>query len=268
MRFTALALPLLAALAAGGCGSQEGATPTSPELVAAAPVTPSISVSPNADPVVFETVSGPFDPNSGTRPPTTVTFTVTNTGTKSTSGISASITGTGAAAYSVRKGDNGCAGSLGTSASNNSCTVKVTFAPSAAGTYNATVNFSVAKAKGAVSVNITGLAAASIRVDYQVTAGPDTAAAFRTTGGLNPANFLLKNGQSQSYTGLAAGSYTLSFAMPIGYEFDPFATPSNWGCAWGGAGTSVDLDTQNVTANITLGADGLVICTFSVRQST
>jgi hypothetical protein len=268
MRSTALALPLFASFAAGGCGSQEGATPTSPELVAAAPVTPSISVSPNTDPVVFETVSGPFDPNSGVRPPTTVIFTVTNTGTKSTSGISVTITGTGAAAYSVRKGDNGCTGSLGTSAGNNSCTVKVTFAPSAAGTYDATVNFSVAKAKGVVSINITGLAAASIRVDYQVTAGPDTAAFFRTTGGLDPATFLLKNGQSQSYTGLVAGSYTLSFEMPVGYEFDSFALPSNWGCSWGGAGTSVDLDTQSLTANIALGADGLVICTFSIRQST
>jgi hypothetical protein len=255
----------VAILVAGGCGGQDGANPTSPDL-AAAPTTPTISVSPNANPVVFGTVSGPFDPNSGVRPPTTVTFTVTNTGSKATSGLAFSITGTGAAAYSIRKGDNGCTGGLGTSASNSHCDVKVTFAPSAAGRYNASLSVSVAKGKGAVSVNITGLAAASIRVDYTVTQGTDVPASFTTTGGLNPASFQLSSGQSQRYTDLSAGSYSVTFTLPSGYEFDPLSTPSNWGCQWGGAGTDVTLDTNTLTASITLGADGLVICTFMIRQ--
>jgi hypothetical protein len=68
--------------------------------------------------VSFGTIEGPFE--SAT--PATQTFTVTNVGTKVTSGLAVSIAGTGAAAYSIKAGDDGCTGrSLGLTSKNKAC---------------------------------------------------------------------------------------------------------------------------------------------------
>lgn len=83
-------------------------------------------------------------------------------GTKVTSGLTVAITGAGAAAYSIAAGDGGCTGrSLGLTTKNKTCTVKVTFAPSAAGTFAAALTVTVAQPKAQVSVNLTGTGAAA-----------------------------------------------------------------------------------------------------------
>ena len=248
-----LAFPLIAVLA-GGCGSQDGLTPTSPDL-SSAPNPPAISVSPNADPVVFAPVIAPFVALGPTpiyfATPTTVTFTVTNTGTKPTGGLSALLTGTDAAVYSIKKGDNGCAGGLGVS---KSCTVKVTFAPTAIGTYLATLTVSSAKLKPGVSVNLSGFGGGKLTVQQFVMSGADVTADYTTTGGLTPSTFQLVNGQTQSYTALGAGSYTATLTMPAGYSLfvpGPGDLPS-MSCAGNWLDGNIVVDAATLTVGITI----------------
>jgi hypothetical protein len=248
-----LVFPLIAVLV-GGCGSQDGVTPTSPDL-AAAPTTPALGITPSQDPVVFDPVNAPFV-TLGPTPtyiatPTTVTFTVTNTGTKSTGGLSAAITGTGAAVYSIKKGDNGCTGGLGAT---KSCTVKVTFAPTAIGTYLATLTVSAAKLKPGVSVNLSGFGGGKFTVQQFVMSGPDVTGDYSTTGGLNPSTFQLKNGEIQRFTALGAGSYTATLTMPPGYSLfipGPGDRPS-MECMGNWTDGNITVDAGTLTVGITI----------------
>jgi hypothetical protein len=250
------AVLLLAALACSG--EPETMAPTDPDqgpIAAAQAGTRVIDVSPGTNPVSFGTVQSPFE--SAT--PTTQTFTVTNVGTKVTSGLAVSITGAGAAAYSIKSGDDGCTGrSLALSGKNKSCSVKVTFAPSAAGSFSAALNVTVAQPKATVLVNLggTGANATSIVVRSAVT-GADVSVSFTTTGGLVPATFALSNGGSRTYQEMAPGSYTVSEVTPAGH------TLISLDCTFLGAGTSASTSLSLSTASITIASGGSIDCTFT-----
>lgn len=268
-----LAFPLIAVLV-GGCGSQDGLTPTSPDL-AAAPTPPAITISPSANPVVFDPVIAPFVLLGPTptyfATPTTVTFTVANTGTKPTGGLSAVITGTDAAAYSIKKGDNACTGGLGVG---KSCTVKVTFAPTAIGTYLATLTVSSAKLKPGVSVNLSGFGGGKLTVKQIVMSGPDVTGNYTTTGGLSPSTFQLNSGQVQSFLALDAGSYTATLTMPTGYSlFVPGpGDPPAMECAGNWLDGNIVVDSGTFTVGITIRSGSSpgdeADCIIRIYQST
>jgi hypothetical protein len=265
-----LVLSLAAATAiAAGCGRSDGSTPTSPDFVSApSPGLRVLSISPNTDPVDFGAVSSPFQttpPVTYVATPTTVTFTVTNTGTKPTGGLSLSITGTGAAAYSIRKGDNGCTGGLGP---NKSCTVKVTFAPTAIATYLATLTVSGGQLTSGVSANLTGAGGGRLTI-HQVVSGPDVTAGYTTTGGLNPSTFQLANGGTQDFPGLAAGSYSVTLTMPSGYELDNTTGFGSMSCSgnWTSGNNILDPSTNTISLTVLAGSQDGADCTFRIIQS-
>jgi hypothetical protein len=225
-------------------------------LLAAAQGTRVIEVAPSTNPVSFGTVQSPFE--SAT--PTTQIFTVTNVGSKVTSGLALSITGTGAAAYSIKPGDDGCTGrSLQLSGKNKSCTVKVTFAPAAAGTFTAALTVTVAQPKATVTVNLSGSGAyaTSITIRSAVT-GSDVSVNFTAAGGLTPASFALANGASRTFSGAAPGPYSVTETTPTGYRL------VNLTCTASGAGTSVN--TNVLQATITLASGGSVDCVYTTAE--
>ena len=247
-------VPLLAAL---GCGGETDLTaPGDPAAAAAPSDSRTVEVSPGSDPVSFGTVQAPFESAA----PATQTFTVTNAGTKVTSGLAVSITGSGAAAYSIKPGDDACTGrSLQTSGKNRSCTVKVTFAPSAAGTYLAALNVSVAQPKAAVTVNLSGAGTNGTSIVIRsVVQGADVSAQFVTGGGLSLSSFNLGNGGSQTITNAAPGQYTVTETVPAGYNATSLL------CTSSGNGTTFSVN--GVIATLTLAAGGSIDCTFTIGE--
>ncbi|HYC33200.1 MAG TPA: SdrD B-like domain-containing protein [Gemmatimonadales bacterium] len=250
-------VPLLAAL---GCGGETDLTaPGGPAEIANA-AGPSgsraVEVSPGSDPVSFGTVQAPFE----SALPRTQTFTVTNVGTKVTSGLAVSITGPDAAAYGIKPGDDACtAKSLQTSGKNRSCTVKVTFAPSAAGTYLAALNVSVAQPKATYTVNLSGSGTNGTSIVIRsMVQGADVSAGFVTGGGLSPSSFNLVNGGSRTITDAAPGEYTVTETVPAGYD------PTSLVCTSSGNGTTFSVN--GVIASVTLAAGGSIDCTFTIAE--
>jgi hypothetical protein len=235
---------LLAALACSG--ESDPMAPSGGDVMAAVQAGARvISVSPSSNPVDFGTIQGPF----GSATPTTKTFTVTNVGTKVTTGLAVSITGTGAAAYSIGAGDDGCSGrSLALSGKNKTCSVKLTFAPTAPGSFTAALNVTIAQPKALVSVSLSGTGADPLTVTIDQAAGQADPAigtlpswvTFHVVFSNPVANPTLKlqnfsgvsiGGMSLTPTGardgteyliaVKAGSFgTLTFSMPAGQSTD------------------------------------------------
>ena len=88
----------------------------------------------------------------------------------------------------------------------------------------------------------------------------DTTFNYTTTGGLDPATFGLKDGESQDYGDtVLAGSYTVTETDP-----GPNFALSNLTCsATGGHGSSATTDTGTRTATIDLKAQDTVTCTYT-----
>ena len=235
----ACALPLLIVLAS--CGKDSG-TPTDPSLTLGAPAggTRAISISPDntaGDPYDIGAVTAPFSATN-----TIVqTFKVTNISTKVTSGIAVSLSGTGVAAYSIAPGDDGCTGrSLGTALKNNSCTVKVTFDPSASGTFLATLQITLAQPKGIYTVNLTGTGELFLTVTLRLGSGVSlptlngaqvalsdfSASVTNSAGSVKTKAFTdVGNGIFQAkFSPLAPDSYQVNITAPTGMSFT--TTPS------------------------------------------
>ena len=93
-------------------------------------------------------------------------------------------------------------------------------------------------------------------VIHKVTQNGDASFGYTTTGGLDPATFSLSNGGTQTYEDVFPGSYSV----------DESTIPADWTfvslvCTASGPGTSVT--TASTTASITMGAEGLVDCTYT-----
>lgn len=256
--WTGLAL----ALAVAGCGSESG-MPTDPSLnlTASAGAARTVSISPNStagDPYALGTVTSPFSATN-----TIVqTFTITNTSTKVTSGIVVSLSGTGVAAYSIAPGDDGCTGrSLGTAAKNKSCTVTVTFDPSSAGTFLATLQLTLAQPKGSYTVNLSGIARSVSKITVgNVVIGADRTVFFSIPVGGGTLGFQLTNGATGSAL-LLDGSYTIrEDAVPVGYTLSDISCTLS-----GGSSATPDLFITH-SVQVTL-ANGDVSCTFTNSQN-
>src|SRR5207249_4522220 len=82
---------------------------------------------------------------------------------------------------------------------------------------------------------------------------------YTTTGGLTPATFNLINGGTEAYTGtVVPGSYTVTESPGPGSW-----TLKNLSCTATGTGTSAATSVVTATASITMGASGLVDCTYT-----
>ena len=255
---------LAVALAVAGCGTDSG-MPTNPSFAvsASSSAARSVSISPDntaGDPYSVGTITAPFSATNSI----VQSFTITNTGTKATSAITVSLSGTGASAYSIAAGDDGCTGrSLGTALKHNSCTVKVTFDPSSAGTFLATLEVALAQPKRSFTVNLTGTGAdaATSSLDIEsVVQGADVEVGFTSTGGLSQPTFSLANGKGLTLSP-AAGHYTVTETVPTGYMLFSIACVSS-------PGTGVTLNLGLRTATIDLAEGGKVTCTFTTRQLT
>jgi hypothetical protein len=97
-------------------------------------------------------------------------------------------------------------------------------------------------------------------VVHKVTQNGNASFGYTTTGGLTPSGFNLSGGGTQTYDDVFPGSYTITESAP----------PAEWTfvslvCTASGAGTSVTPtnSTLTTTASITMGAEGLVDCTYT-----
>jgi hypothetical protein len=91
---------------------------------------------------------------------------------------------------------------------------------------------------------------------HKVTENGDADFDYTTTGGLSPAAFTLSNGETQTYSNVVAGSYSVTESTPpAGW------TLKNLDCTATGQGTSVAKDAA--TASITMAGGGTVDCTYT-----
>ena len=109
--------------------------------------TPVKSLSFSPSPVTFGTV------NTGSN--SAVSLTVTSSGNTAVTLTSIAISGVNAADYSITS--NNCPSSPATLAAGNACSVQITFAPSAAGTRTASINFTDDAVGSPQSVAISGI---------------------------------------------------------------------------------------------------------------
>jgi hypothetical protein len=91
---------------------------------------------------------------------------------------------------------------------------------------------------------------------HKVTENGDANFDYTTTGGLTPATFSLSNGGTRTYSGVLAGSYSVTESAP----------PTGWTlksleCTATGQGTSVTKDAA--TASIAMAGGGTVDCTYT-----
>jgi hypothetical protein len=91
---------------------------------------------------------------------------------------------------------------------------------------------------------------------HKVTENGDANFDYTTTGGLTPATFSLSNGGTRTYSGVLAGSYSVTESAP----------PAGWTlksleCTATGQGTSVT--TSAATASIAMAGGGTVDCTYT-----
>jgi hypothetical protein len=91
---------------------------------------------------------------------------------------------------------------------------------------------------------------------HKVTENGDADFDYTTTGGLSPATFTLSNGETQPYSSVVAGSYSVTESAP----------PAGWtlkslDCTATGEGTSFTTDAA--TASITMAGGGTVDCTYT-----
>jgi hypothetical protein len=81
-------------------------------------------------------------------------------------------------------------------------------------------------------------------------------AAYRTTGGLDPATFNLSDGGAQTYDTVAVGSYTVVETVDPRYELHSLT------CTASGPNTSATTDLGTATVSITMGGGGHVECYY------
>jgi len=161
-RFTRCAVLVLLTAYLAACSGSDQRSVTNPDGAtlerATSAGTRRVTISaarPITNPYVVPSVTGPF---SATNKSVT-TFTVTNTGSKVTSELVVALSNTtaDATAFSIASGDDECTGhSLGLEAKHNSCTVKVTFSPSRAGTFTGTIAVTLAQPRTVTAVNLSG----------------------------------------------------------------------------------------------------------------
>jgi hypothetical protein len=103
-------------------------------------------------------------------------------------------------------------------------------------------------------VNISNCGTIIVR---KVTQNGDASFGYTTTGGLSPSTFSLSNGGVRSYTGTVfPGAYSVTEAtLPAEWTFVSLV------CTATGSGTS--SSTNSTTASITMGAGGVVDCTYT-----
>ena len=215
-----LALPLAFVLALG-CGDEDAALPTGPDLAPAA--TRTVTISPSAEPVTFGPVTGPF----GSTNTVSTTFTVTNGGSRVTSALAVAPL---SAPFAIAA--DHCTGrSLATSGKNKSCTVTVTFTPTEVGTATATLRVLIAQPKTTLTVNlsgtgrsptaaITGKVFTDPNVDgLKLAAEPGLPGVLvqlrNETGQLLASTVTTGDGDFQ-FSGLTAGSYQVGVTAPEG----------------------------------------------------
>ena len=104
-----------------------------------------------------------------------------------------------------------------------------------------------------VAVNISNCGSITI---HKVTENGDDTFGYTTTGGLDPSTFSLSNGDSQPYTGLPTGSYSVTENLTAA-QVTAGWTLTSLVCTGGTTTTS------GSTANITLGAGDNVDCTYT-----
>jgi hypothetical protein len=93
-------------------------------------------------------------------------------------------------------------------------------------------------------------------VIHKVTQNGDASFGYTTTGGLSPATFSLSNGGTQTYNDVFPGSYSVTEStIPADWTFVSLV------CTASGPGTSATP--SGTTASITMGAEGLVDCTYT-----
>jgi hypothetical protein len=91
---------------------------------------------------------------------------------------------------------------------------------------------------------------------HKVTENGDADFDYTTTGGLDPATFTLSNGDTQTYSSVVAGAYSVTESTPpAGW------TLKNLECTATGEGTSVTKDAA--TASIAMAGGGTVDCTYT-----
>ncbi len=106
-----------------------------------------------------------------------------------------------------------------------------------------------------VPVNISNCGTIKI---HKVTQNGNASFGYTTTGGLSPATFSLANGDTQTYGPgtVLAGNYSVTEStLPAEWTFVSLV------CTASGSGTSVTK--SGTTANIVMGAGGLVDCTYT-----
>ena len=93
-------------------------------------------------------------------------------------------------------------------------------------------------------------------VIHKVTQNGDASFGYTTTGTLVPSTFSLSNGGTRTYDEVFPGNYSVTEStLPAEWTFVSLA------CTASGPGTSAS--TSSTTASITMGAEGLVDCTYT-----
>jgi hypothetical protein len=108
-----------------------------------------------------------------------------------------------------------------------------------------------------VAVNISNCGTITI---HKVTENGDSSFGYTTTG-LTPATFSLSNGGTQTYTGVPAGSSSVTENLTAAQQTAGWTLKSLTCLPPSGSGTSVSI--SNATVSITLGAAGQVDCTYT-----
>lgn len=108
-----------------------------------------------------------------------------------------------------------------------------------------------------ISVNISNCGTIVIK---KVTENGDSTFGYTTTGSLDPSTFSLKNGESQTYTDVKPGSYSVTENLTAAQTTAGW-TLKDLACKASGTGTSAS--TSSSTANITMDLAGTVTCTYT-----
>ncbi len=108
-----------------------------------------------------------------------------------------------------------------------------------------------------IAVNISNCGTIKI---HKVTENGDSTFNYSTTGGLSPSTFTLSNGGLRTYTGVQAGSSSVTETLTAA-QVTAGWTLKSLNCTATGTGTSVGE--SGGTASITMSPDGLVDCTYT-----